>query len=116
VSVVHARANSLGLSSRATITPLRAGLQWGLLRLAGNPRQALLPTCPETYSEETSMKRPRVPYARRSVWTVIGVLSFVLVVGFVIAGYEIHHLQNEVNGFQNLQNQLTYLQQIVKNK
>jgi hypothetical protein len=88
----------------------------GLLRLAGNPRQALLFTCPETYSEETSMKRPRVPYARRSVWAVITVLSVVLVIGFVIAGYEIHHLQNEVNGFQNLQNEVTLLQQIVKTK
>jgi type III secretory pathway component EscU len=62
------------------------------------------------------MKRPRVPYARRSVWTVITVLSVVLVIGFVIAGYEIHHLQNEVNGFQNLQNEVTLLQQLVKTK
>jgi DNA-binding transcriptional regulator of glucitol operon len=59
------------------------------------------------------MKRPRVPYARRSVWVVIAVLSIVLVVGFVIAGYQIHHLQNEANG---LQNQVTYLQQLAQTK
>jgi hypothetical protein len=59
------------------------------------------------------MKRPRVPYARRSVWTVISVLSVVLVVGFVIAGYEIHHLQNEVN---SLQQQVTFVGQLAKNK
>lgn len=47
------------------------------------------------------MKRPRAPYARRSVWTVIVIMSIVLVVGFAAAGYEIHHLQNEVTGLQN---------------
>jgi hypothetical protein len=59
------------------------------------------------------MKRPRVPYARRSVWTVIAVLSAVVVIGFVIVGYEIHHLQTELNGFQN---QVTFLQQLLKTK
>jgi hypothetical protein len=57
------------------------------------------------------MKRPRVPYARRSVWAVLAVLSAVVVIGFAIAGYEIHHLQTEVNGFQN---QVTFLQQFLK--
>ena len=47
------------------------------------------------------MKKPRVPYAKRSVWTVIAILSLVLVVGFGLAGYEINHLQNEVNGLNN---------------
>jgi hypothetical protein len=47
------------------------------------------------------MKKPRVPYAKRSVWTAILILSLVLVVGFGIAGYEINHLQNEVNGLNN---------------
>ncbi len=47
------------------------------------------------------MKRPRAPYARRSVWVAIGVLSALFVVGAVIAGYEINHLNNEVNGLQN---------------
>lgn len=105
-----------GIQSMRAVLPsprFAAGLQWGLLHLAGNPWQALLSTCPETYSEETSMKRPRVPYARRSVWAVIAVLSVVLVLGFVIAGYEINHLQNEVNG---LQNQVTFFQQLVKTK
>jgi hypothetical protein len=58
------------------------------------------------------MPRPRVPYAKRSVWTVVVVLSIVVVVGFAIAGYEINHLQNEVNG---LNGQIhTFLQQIVQ--
>jgi hypothetical protein len=47
------------------------------------------------------MKKPRVPYAKRSVWIAIAILSLVLVVGFGLAGYEIHHLQNEVNGLNN---------------
>ena len=47
------------------------------------------------------MKRPRAPYAKRSVWTAIAVLSVVLVAGLAIVGYEINHLNNEVNGLQN---------------
>jgi hypothetical protein len=47
------------------------------------------------------MKRKRrPPYASRSVWIVIVILSIVLVVGGVLAGYEIHHLQTQVNGLQ----------------
>ncbi len=56
------------------------------------------------------MKRPRAPYAKRSVWTVIAVLSVVLVAGLGIVGYEINHLNNEVNG---LQNQVSSLLQVV---
>jgi hypothetical protein len=52
------------------------------------------------------MKRPRAPYARRSVWIALGILSAILVVGGAIAGYEINHLHNEVN---SIQNQLTLL-------
>ena len=47
------------------------------------------------------MKKPRAPYAKRSVWTAIAVLSVVLVAGLAIVGYEINHLNNEVNGLQN---------------
>jgi len=47
------------------------------------------------------MNRRRAPYAKRSVWTVVVIMSIVLVVGFGVAGYEIHHLQNEVSGLQN---------------
>jgi hypothetical protein len=47
------------------------------------------------------MKRQRAPYAKRSVWIVVAVLAVVVVVGCVVAGYEINHLHNEVNGLQN---------------
>jgi hypothetical protein len=47
------------------------------------------------------MKTHRAPYARRSAWIAIAVLSIVLVVACVVAGYEINHLQNEVNGLQS---------------
>ena len=83
-----------------------AGLQWGVVRLAGCGQQALLSIRLETYSEETSMRRQRVPYAKRSAWTAIAILSAVIVVVAVIAGYEISHLQNEVNGLQNKLNLL----------
>jgi hypothetical protein len=56
------------------------------------------------------MKRKRAPYARQSVWAVVAVLSIVVVAGGVYAGYEINHLQNQVNG---LQGQLTSLYQLV---
>jgi outer membrane murein-binding lipoprotein Lpp len=52
------------------------------------------------------MKRQRVPYARRSVWIAIAILGAVLVVGGAIAGYEINHLHNEVNGLQSQVNSL----------
>ena len=58
------------------------------------------------------MKRPRAPYAKRSVWAAIAVLSIVLVAGFAITGYEIHHLQNEVNGLNN--SVATLLQEFLK--
>ena len=53
------------------------------------------------------MKRPRAPYARRSVWTVIAILSVVLVAGFVAAGLEIEHLRNQVNGLSSQVNGLS---------
>jgi len=52
------------------------------------------------------MRRQRVPYAKRSAWTAIAILAVVLVVGGAIAGYEINHLQSEVNGLHNQVNSL----------
>lgn len=46
------------------------------------------------------MKRQRAPYLR-PLWNAIVVLSIVLVIGLVGAGYEIHHLQSQVNGLQS---------------
>ena len=47
------------------------------------------------------MKRQRVPYATRAVWPVLAVLAIVLVIGGAVAGYEIHHLQTDVDGLKN---------------
>ena len=52
------------------------------------------------------MKRQRSPYATCSVWSVIAVVSIVLVAGCAAAGYEIYHLQSEVNGLQSQVNGL----------
>lgn len=52
--------------------------------------------------------RRSVPFARRSVWLVVGILSIIVVVGFVFAGYEINHLRDEVNGLNNSFRQLNY--------
>jgi hypothetical protein len=81
-------------------------LQWGLFRLAGNARLALLSTCLKTESEESQMKRRRAPYASRSVWIAIAVISIVLVAGGLVAGLEISHLKNQVNGLQYVVGQL----------
>lgn len=50
-------------------------------------------------------RRP-LPYARRSVWIVVAVLSVIVVVGFALAGYEINHLRDEINGLQAQTRQL----------
>jgi hypothetical protein len=47
------------------------------------------------------MKRGRAPYANRSVWNAVIVLSIVLVVGFAAGGYELHHLNSEINGLRS---------------
>ena len=52
------------------------------------------------------MSPQRAPFARRSVWSVVAILSVIVVVGFAVAGYEINHLRNEING---LQGQVQYL-------
>jgi outer membrane murein-binding lipoprotein Lpp len=52
------------------------------------------------------MKRPRAPFAKRSVWIAVAILAALLVIGGAIAGYEINHLHNQVN---QLQSQVTLL-------
>jgi hypothetical protein len=59
------------------------------------------------------MKTPRAPYARRSAWIAIAVLSMVLVLACVVAGYEINHLRNEVNG---LNGEVSLLYRAILNK
>jgi hypothetical protein len=59
------------------------------------------------------MKRPRAPYARRSVWIAVAILAAVLIVVSAVAGYEINHLHNEVN---QLQSQVTSLFQATLQK
>lgn len=54
------------------------------------------------------MTRPRAPFAKRTVWIAVAVVAVVLVVGGAIAGYQIHHLQSQVN---QLQSQVTVLYQ-----
>lgn len=52
------------------------------------------------------MKRPRAPYAKRSVWNAVAILSVVLVAACVVAGLEINHLRNQINGLQTQVNSL----------
>lgn len=56
------------------------------------------------------MTKQRAPYAKRTVWNAVVILAAVIVVGGAIAGYEIHHLQSEVNG---LHGQVTTLYQVM---
>jgi predicted histidine transporter YuiF (NhaC family) len=51
-------------------------------------------------SGRKGMKPKRARYAKR--WVSFAVMGVVIVViaGFAAAGYEIHHLTNEVNGLQ----------------
>jgi len=53
------------------------------------------------------MKRPRAPYAKRSVWNAVAIISAVLVVACVLAGLEINHLHNQVNSLQTSVNNLS---------
>jgi hypothetical protein len=54
------------------------------------------------------MNRPRAPYAKRTVWNAVVILAVIIVIGGGIAGYEINHLQREVN---SLHAQVTTLYQ-----
>ena len=87
------------------------GPQAGLPNCASCP-QALLFISLEHYSKEGEMQRRRA-LSMRSVWRLAIVLSIVLVVVCAVAGYEIYHLRNEVNGLQqqvnNLSNMVTLL-------
>ncbi|MBV8462558.1 MAG: hypothetical protein JO368_04640 [Acidimicrobiales bacterium] len=41
------------------------------------------------------------------MWWAVGVLAFVVVVGFIGAGYELNHLRNEVNHLNTTVNGLS---------
>jgi len=60
----------------------------------------------------------RPPYARRSVWIVVALLSIIVVVGFAAAGYEINHQRTEINGLhsqvQQLNASIVYLETAIK--
>jgi hypothetical protein len=60
-----------------------------------------------------SRKRRSAPFARRSVWTLIAIVSVVIVVGGAIVGYQIHQLQSDINV---LNHQLTVLNQMISQK
>lgn len=47
------------------------------------------------------MKRQGVPYAKRSLAYFVAALAVVLVVVCVVAGLEINHLHNQVDGLNN---------------
>jgi cell division protein FtsL len=46
------------------------------------------------------MEHKRDQHAERWVWFALIGVAIVVIVGFVAAGYQIHHLTNEVNGMQ----------------
>jgi hypothetical protein len=46
------------------------------------------------------MQRRRAPYAKRSVWYAVAVLSVVLVVAVAVLGYEVNHLRTELDKIQ----------------
>jgi hypothetical protein len=68
--------------------------------------------------KEGEMSPKRAPFARRSVWIVVGILSVVVVVGIVVAAYEINHLRNEYNGLnaqiQQLNSAIAVLKEALK--
>ncbi len=50
------------------------------------------------------MKKPRAPYAHRSVWIAVAILGALFVVGAAIAAYQINHLHHQVDSLQNTVN------------
>lgn len=60
----------------------------------------------------------RAPYARQSVWIFVAILSVIVVIGFLAAGYEINHQRTEINTLhsqvQGLTESVSYLQNAVK--
>lgn len=64
------------------------------------------------------MSPQRAPYARRSVWFLVALLSIIVVIGFAAAAYEINHQRTEINGLhtqvQSLNYSVTLLQVVAK--
>ena len=64
------------------------------------------------------MSPQRVPYARRSVWFLVALLSIIVVIGFAAAAYEINHQRTEINGLhaqvENLNMSNAYFQAALK--
>ena len=64
-----------------------------------------------------AVKGKSAPYARRAVWYVVIALAAVFVIGFALAGYEIYHLHNQVDGLQanvtSLQQSVNHLNSVV---
>ena len=58
------------------------------------------------------MKKPRAPYAQRSVWIAVAILGALFVVGAAVAAYQINHLHQQVD---SLQNTLTLIYKTVLN-
>ena len=85
---------------RVIIPPLRVQLRSGLFVWPVAVASVTLHLL-STNSEETSMRRQRAPYAKRTAWNAIVILAVVIVVGGGIAAYEISHLQTEVNNVQS---------------
>jgi hypothetical protein len=51
------------------------------------------------------MPKKRMPQPLRRIWTVIAILSVVLLAACLVGGYEIIHLRHEVNGLKGNANQ-----------
>jgi hypothetical protein len=64
------------------------------------------------------MSPQRAPYARRSVWFLVALLSIIVVIGFAAAAYEINHQRTEINGLkaqvENLNMSNAYFQAALK--
>ena len=50
------------------------------------------------------MKKPRAPYAQRSVWIAVAILGVLFIAGAAIAAYQINHLHQQVDSLQNIVN------------
>ena len=64
------------------------------------------------------MKPKRALYAKRWVSFAVMGVAIVVIAGFAAAGYEIHHLTNEVNGLQasvkGVQTQMRFMSQTLE--
>jgi hypothetical protein len=68
--------------------------------MSAAPREALPCELLKRISGRMEMKPKRARYARPWVSLAVLGVAIVVVAGFAAAGYEIHHLMNEVNGLQ----------------